>query len=143
MYCTEELYPQTSTIMTLWRNSAEDVVFTDGDNITLTAVGQTHLFVEQRDHITIKWFVNGRREYSSYYYDNIHGYAQFSSNYRLTNTAYQSSGIYETLLVWNINTYAYYHNCYPYYYSLRREPLFDLYEVILAKSSIELKYYGE
>ena len=64
MYSAEELFPQTSTIMTLWRNSAEDVVFTDGDDITLTAVGKTHLFVEQRDHITIKWFVNGFREYS-------------------------------------------------------------------------------
>ena len=131
--------------MILWRKSAEDVVvFTDGDDITLTAVGKTHLFVEERDHITIKWFVNGRRGYYPYTnYDNKHSYMQFSSNYRLTNAAYQSSGKYEALLVWNISTYTYYQNCYSYYNLLRQEPYYGLYEVILAKSSIELKYYGE
>ena len=130
--------------MALWRNSAEDVLFTDGDDIALTAVGQTHLFVERGYHISIKWFINGRSEYYPYtYYNNMHSYAQFASHYWLPNAAYHSSGKYEALLVWNSSTYTNYRKCYSYYDSLRGEPYLDLHEVILAKSSIELKYYGE
>ena len=57
-----------------------------------------------------------------------------------TNATYQFAGRYEVLLLWIIG---YSQQCNQYYNSLRQQTLFDLYEVILAKSSIELKYYGE
>ena len=116
------------------------MIFTDGDDITLYAVGQTYLFVEQRDHFSIRWFVNGRYgNYRNTYYNNIGDNAKFSSSYRIPNAAYQSSGKYEAHLVWSNHN----DDCNPYYNSLSQERFFHLRPVILAKSSIELKYYGE
>ena len=57
------------------------------------------------------------------------------------NATYQFAGRYEVLFEWNIGSD--YQQCYQYYNSLRQQTPFDLYRVILAKSSIELKYYGE
>ena len=78
------------------------------------------------------WSINGRRQ------------ASFSSGKMYgeivrTDATYQFAGRYEVLLVWNIN----YQQCYQYYNLLRQQTLFDLNEVVLAKSSIELEYYGE
>ena len=57
-----------------------------------------------------------------------------------TNATYQFAGRYEVLLVWNIGNSQ---QCSQYYNMLRQQTPFDLYQVILAKSRIELKYYGE
>ena len=57
-----------------------------------------------------------------------------------TDATYQFAGRYEVLLLWNIGITQ---KCSQYYNMLRQQTPFNLYEVILAKSSIELKYYGE
>ena len=53
----------------------------------------------------------------------------------LTNLNFQYAGIYEALLVWNMSE-----ECAEYYRELR--VAVDSH-VILARSSIELRYYGE
>ena len=60
----------------------------------------------------------------------------------LTNATYQFAGRCEVLLVWNIGS-SMSQQCNHYYNLMRRQTPFNLNEVILAKSSIELKYYGE
>ena len=57
-----------------------------------------------------------------------------------TNATNQFAGKYEVLLLWNLGSSQ---QCNQYYNSLRQQTSFNLYEVILAKSGIDLKYYGE
>ena len=120
-----------SSTITILSNNVEDV-FTNGDNITLRVLGQTSLSIEPRD-IRITWFINGIQQ------------ASFSSGQMYgeivrTNATYQLAGRYEVLLLWNFGSSQ---QCSQYYNMLRQQTPFNLYQVILAKSSIELKYYGE
>ena len=100
-------------------------------------MGQTSLSIDPRD-IRIIWFINGiRQDYfiSGQMYGGI-----ISGELVLTNATYQFAGRCEVLLVWNIGSSQ---QCNVYYNLLREQTPFDLNEVILAKSSIELKYYGK
>ena len=128
--CAEEAILLSSTITILSSNATESI-FTNEDNITLRVLGRTSLSIEPGD-IQITWSINGRRQ------------ASFSSGKMYgeivrTNATYQFAGRYEVLLLWNIGSSQ---QCSQYYNSLRQQTLFNLREVILAKSSVELKYYG-
>ena len=129
--CAEEAIPLLSTI-TISSSNAIENIFTNGDNITLRVLGQTSLSIEPRD-IRITWFINRRRQASF-------SRGQMYGEIMRTNATYQLAGRYEVLLLWNIGSSQ---QCSQYYNVLRQQTPFNLYEVILAKSSIELKYYGE
>ena len=121
-----------SSTITILSNNVENA-FTNGDTITLRVLGQTSLSIEPR-YIWITWYINGRQQASF-------SRGQMYGEIVRTNATYQLAGRYEVILVWSINNYL--QECNQYYNMLRQQTPFNLYQVILAKSSIELKYYGE
>ena len=120
-----------SSTITILSNNVENA-FTNGDTITLKVLGQTSLSIEPRS-FWITWFIDGRQQASF-------SRGQMYGEIVRTNATYQFAGRYEVLLLWNLGSSQ---QCSQYYNSLRQQTPFDLYQVTLAKSSIELKYYGE
>ena len=102
--------------------------FTSGDNFTLKAVGQLATSIEQSE-VDIVWYFNGNSVGSS---SRVRNRNSISRDLRRTSATYLHDGIYEALLVWNMNQ-----ECSSYYRQLSHN------RVILAKTSIEVKYYGK
>ena len=103
------------------------ITFTNGDNFTLKAVGQLATSTEPSE-VDIVWYFNG---YSVGRSSHVRNQTFISRDLRLTSATYLHDGIYEALLVWNMNQ-----ECYSYYTQLYNR-------VILARTSVEVKYYGK
>ena len=118
---------QASKINILFNGRIESVIaFTSGDNFTLKAVGQLATSIKPSE-VDIVWYVNGLPKGLS----NYHAQSG-STDYRRILSTFRYDGIYEALLVWNVNQ-----ECSTYYRQLSSN------SVILARSSIEMKYYGK
>ena len=104
------------------------ITFTNGDNFTLKAVGQLATSIEPSE-VDIVWYFNGRSVGSS---SRVRNRNFISRDLRRTSSTYLHDGIYEALLVWNMNQ-----ECSSYYTQLSYN------RVILARTSVEVKYYGK
>ena len=109
------------------------ITFTNGDNFTLKAVGQLVTSIEPSE-VNIVWYFNGRSVGSS---SRVRNRNSISRDLRRTSSTYLHNGIYEALLVWNMNQ-----ECSSYYGQTSYYG--GLYSrVILARTSVEVKYYGK
>ena len=104
------------------------ITFTSSDNFTLKAVGQLATSIEQSE-VDIVWYFNSNSMRSS---SRVLNRNSISRDLRRTSSSYLHDGIYEALLVWNMNQ-----ECSSYYRQLTYN------RVILARTSIEVKYYGK
>ena len=120
---------QRPTISILFNGAIESVItFTNGDNFTLKAVGQLATSIEPSE-VDIVWYFNG---YSVVPSSHVQNRNFISRDLSRTSSTYLHDGIYEALLVWNMNQ-----ECSSYYRQLSNNP------VILARTSIEVRYFGE
>ena len=113
------------------------ITFTNGDDFTLKAVGQLATSIESSE-VDIVWYFNGNSVRSS---SRVRNRNSISRDLRRTSATYLHDGIYEALLVWNMDQ-----ECYSYYRQLsyNRVILARTYNrVILARTSVEVKYYGK
>ena len=104
------------------------VTFTSGDNFTFMAVGHVVASIEKNE-VDIVWLFNGEQLKAPI---GVRSSRYISQNLSYTRMTYHDAGIYEALLVWNMN-----HQCSHYYGRLSTNSR------ILAKSSIEVRYYGK
>ena len=102
--------------------------FTSGENFVLEAVGQLPMAIEPSE-VDIVWYFNGNSVGSS---SRVRYRNSISRDLRRTSSTYLHDGIYETLLVWNMNQ-----ECSFYYRQLSYN------HVVLARSSVEVKYFGK
>ena len=122
------------------------ITFTNGDNFTLKAVGQLTTSIEPSE-VDIVWYFNGNFLGSS---SRVRNRNSISRDLRRTNATYLHDGIYEALLVWNMNQ-----ECSSYYIQFiiytvnqvilahNRVSIAYHNQVILARASVEVKYYGK
>ena len=104
------------------------ITFTNGDNFTLKAVGQLATSIEPSE-VDIVWYFNGNSVGSS---SRVLNRNFISRDLIRTSSTYNYAGIYEALLIWNMNQ-----ECSSYYRQLSSN------RVILARASIEVSYHGE
>ena len=105
------------------------ITFKSGDNFTLKAVGRFTASVEPSE-VDINWYFNGNYVGSS---SRVWNQNSISSVLRRTSSTYLYDGFYEAQLVWYMNL-----KCSFYYSQLRGYS-----RKILARSSVEVKYYGK
>ena len=110
------------------RNAFSLITITNGDNFTLKAVGQLTTSIEPSE-VDIAWYFNDHSVGSS---SRVRNQNFISRDLIRTSSTYNYAGIYEALLIWNMNQ-----ECSSYYRQLSSNP------VILARASIEVSYHGE
>ena len=118
------------------------ITFTNGDNFTLKAVGQLTTSIEPSE-VDIVWYFNGNFFGSS---SRVRNRNSISRDLRRTDATYLHDGIYEAVLVWNMNQEcSFYYRQFSYYSRQLSYYGWYYYRAILAlaRTSVEVKYYGK